>query len=91
MSINVTWEEIPPIRRNGIITVYEVLREPLETFGGLISAETVNTTDLSYLLVGLQEYVSYNISVRAYTTVGSGIYSVPITNQTLQASKLLQI
>ena len=90
-SIYVTWEEIPPIDRNGIITLYEVLYVPfkLETFDEAISADIVNTTDLSYLLVNLQEYVSYNISVRAYTSVGSGPYSIPITNQTLEDSKLL--
>ena len=87
--IRVAWDEIPPIDRNGIITLYEVLYVPLEIFGGLISAEMVNTTDLSYDLVGLQEYVNYNISVRAYTRVGSGPYSAPITNQTLEDSKLI--
>ena len=74
-SINVTWEEIPPIMRNGIITVYEVLYVPLETFGGAIGSENVNTTGLFYELVGLEEYVNYNISVRAYTRVGFGPYS----------------
>ena len=88
-SISTVWEEIPPIDRNGIITVYEVLCVPLETFDGAISADIVNTTDLTYLLEGLQEYVSYNISVRAYTRIGSGPYSVPIDNQTLEAGKLL--
>ena len=83
-SINVTWGEIPPIRRNGIITAYEVLYEPLETFGGLIGSESVNTTNMYFVLFGLQEYVDYNISVRAYTEVGPGPYSQGITNQTFQ-------
>jgi exosortase/archaeosortase len=87
--MSAVWEEIPPIDRNGIITVYEVLYVPFETFDGAISANIINTTDLSYLLESLQEYVSYNISVRAYTRVGSGPYSVPIHNQTLEACKLL--
>lgn len=89
--ISVAWDEIPPIDRNGIITLYEVFYVPLETFGGLISPEMVNTTDLSYELVGLQEYVNYNISVRAYTRVGSGLYSAPITNETLEDSKLASL
>lgn len=83
-SINVTWGEIPPIRRNGIITAYEVLYEPLETFGGFISSKSVNTTNTYFVLFGLQEYVDYNISVRAYTEVGPGPYSQGITNQTFQ-------
>ena len=87
-SINISWDEIPPFDTNGIITMYEVLLEPLNTFNGSIGAEADNTTDLYYLLVGLQEYVIYNISVRAYTRVGFGPYTVPITNRTLEDSKL---
>lgn len=87
-SINVTWEDIPQINMNGIIRNYEVLFEPLETFGGLIGPETANTSDLYYVLVGLQEYVDYNISVRAYTRVGFGQYSEEITNQTFQDCEL---
>ena len=87
-SISTFWEEIPPIDRNGIITVYEVLYVPFESFDGAISANIINTTDLSYSLESLQEHVRYNISVRAYTRIGSGPYSVPIDNQTLEAGKL---
>ena len=74
-TINVTWEEVPPIDRNGIITTYEVLYEPLETFEQLLSSDIINTTDLFILLEDLHPFVSYNISVRAYTSVGSGPYS----------------
>ena len=88
-SISIVWEEIPPLYRNGIITIYEILYVPFETFDGAISANTVNTTDLFYLLESLQQYVRYNISVRAYTRIGPGPYSVPIDNQTLEAGKLL--
>lgn len=75
------------IRRNGIIILYEVLYEPQETFGGAIGSETANTTNLFYVLVGLQEYVDYAIFVRAYTRVGFGHYSQQVTNQTFQDSK----
>ena len=74
-TINVTWEEVPPIDRNGMIITYEVLYEPLETFGQLLSSDIINTTDLFVLLEGLHPFVSYNVSVRAYTSVGSGPYS----------------
>lgn len=84
-SISTVWEEILPIDRNGIITVYEVLYVPFESFDGALSANIINTTDLSYSLESLQEHVRYNISVRAYTRIGSGPYSVPIDNQTLEA------
>ena len=86
-SINVSWEEIPFIRRNGIVILYEILYEPQETFGGFIGPETMNTTNLYVILIGLQEYVDYNIFVRASTRVGFGPYSQQITNQTFQDSE----
>ena len=75
----VSWDEVPPIDRNGIVTNYEVLYEPLETFGGAIMSMTVNTTNTSTTLSGLEEFVEYNISVRAYTSEGPGPYSEEIT------------
>ena len=86
-SINISWEEIPLISRNGIVILYQVLYEPQETFGGAIGPKTVNTTNLYYVLSGLQEYVDYYIFVRASTRVGFGPYSQQITNQTFQDSE----
>ena len=54
--------------------MYEVMYEQLMTFGVLTPA-TVNTTNLTIIVGGLEEYVEYNISVRAYTSVGTGPYS----------------
>ena len=88
-SIMVRWEEISQIDQNGDIIEYEVKYIPLETFGDTIGTKMVNTSDLFYLLDNLEEYVNYNISVRAYTSAGPGPYSDPITNQTLQDSKFL--
>ena len=88
-SINVSWEMLPPLERNGIIRGYQVLYEPLETFGGQIGPETVNTSDLFYTLVNLFENVEYNISVRAFTSIGFGPYSEAITNQTEQDCELV--
>ena len=85
-SINVTWEEVPPIDRNGMITMYEVLYEPLETFGQL-SSGTGNTTDLFILLDELHPFVNYSISVRAYTSVGSGPYSDVVVETTQEDRK----
>lgn len=83
-AIAVSWEEVPAINQNGIITVYEVLYEPLETFDGTLTPSTMNTTDFDIVISNLAPYVSYNISVRAYTVVGAGPYSEPITNRTLE-------
>ena len=88
-SINVTWDEVPSIDQNGLIVEYEVQNIPQETFGGVIEVEMFNTTDLFYVLDDLEEFVSYTISVRAYTIVGPGPYSDPITNQTFQDGRLL--
>ena len=83
-EIEVSWEEVPAINENGIITVYEAQCEPLQTFGGQIFNNITNTTYLNTTLTDLQEYVEYNISVRAYTSVGPGPYSDPVTQRTLE-------
>ena len=90
-DINVTWEEVPPIDRNGMITTYEVLYEPLETFEILMS-NTINTTNRTLVLVELHPFVNYSISVRAYTSIGSGPYSDSLlvgTHEDRKPSKLL--
>ena len=83
------WSEVPAIDRNGIITQYEVVYEPLETFGGQIAVRTNITDDSTFgiLLENLQEYVQYNITVRAYTQVGEGPFSPTITIRTSEAGK----
>ena len=86
-ALRVSWEGVPAIDRNGEITEYEVQYEPLETFGGQISTSTVNTSMLSINLTGLQEFVDYNISVRAYTSAGPGPYSEEILNTTAMDGK----
>ena len=77
--------------QNGVIIMYEVMYTPLETFGGTLKNNTVNVSrsDLSVILMGLEEYINYNISVRAYTSVGVGPYSVAMTVLTLQDSKCI--
>ncbi|CAI8037863.1 Receptor-type tyrosine-protein phosphatase F [Geodia barretti] len=85
-EILVTWEEVPAIDENGDITMYEVEYMPLETFNGQIATNsvTVDPTLLNTTLTGLEEYVDYNISVRAFTSVGPGPYSDAVTNRTLE-------
>ena len=45
--------------------MYEVLYEPLETFGGAIQTQTRNVsgTEMSVVLMDLEEFVNYSISV----------------------------
>ncbi len=64
--------------------------DPLETFNGQITTGYENTTNESVLeiaLESLQEYVEYNISVRAYTVVGAGPFSDGIVQRTDEDSK----
>ena len=85
-EIMVTWDMVPPINQSGVITMYEVLYQPQETFDGSIEDLTVNVSapEMSVVLMNLQEYVNYTISVRAYTSVGEGPYSdgiIQLTNE----------
>ena len=68
--------------QNGVITMYEVLYQPQETFNDEIEEMTVNVTELTANLTDLEEYVNYTISVRAYTSVGEGPYSEGIVELT---------
>ena len=88
-EVLVMWDMVPLMNQNGIITMYEVMYQPLETFNGNISTQTmvVSRTEMSVFLIELQEFVNYNISVRAYTSVGAGPYSDEMTVLTLQDSK----
>ena len=83
-----TWEEVSVLNRNGIIVAYEVLYDPLETFGGQLQSQTLNSSDLFAHLTELEEFVNYSISVKAYTSVGSGPYSERTYTQTLEDSNL---
>ena len=84
-EIMVTWEEVPPIDQNGIIISYEIEYEPLQFTGELNTGTIINdATDLEVAIIGLEEYVEYNISVRAFTSVGPGPYSDPVTERTFE-------
>ena len=86
-EILVSWDEVPAIGQNGIIILYEVQYEPLMTFGGQLMTMTMNTSNTSIVLGGLQEYVEYNISLRAYTSVGPGPFSPGVDNRTFEDGK----
>ncbi len=92
-SIEVLWEDVPEIDENGVIIAYEILYIPLETFNGKLVPELVNTSasNSSVTLNNLEEYVFYNISVRAYTSIGAGPFSPFITQRTLEDSKLCNV
>ena len=86
-EILVSWDEVPAIEQNGIILLYEVQYEPLVTFDGELMTMSMNTSNTSIVLGGLQEYVEYNITVRAYTSVGPGPFSPTVNNRTFEDGK----
>ncbi len=88
-EIQVNWTDVPEIDQNGIITEYEVMYEPLMSFGGALSTEAVITTNVSIVLGGLEEHVEYNISVRAFTSVGPGPFSSIEMAMTEENSKFI--
>ena len=90
-TIIVMWKEVVPIDQNGVVTMYEVMYAPLEVFAGAIwtGAKNVTSHASSVVLTDLEEYVFYNISVRAYTQVGQGNFSSPITERTNEDGKIL--
>ena len=82
----------PSIEQNGPIIAYEIR---IETFRFSIASELRNTTDIPtvYPLTlnvpfnasSLQEFVEYNISVRAYTSAGASEFSSIVQPTTLAA------
>ena len=88
-TVSVMWEEVPAMDQNGDIIMYEVMYTPLETFGGTLESDTVNVSgsNMSVVLMELEEYVNYTISVRAFTIVWAGPYSVAVIVLTQQDSK----
>ena len=88
-ALFVSWDAVPRQSRNGIIIVYEVMFDPQETFGGIIFDDSVNTTAMSATILFLQEYVVYNVSVRAYTSAGAGPFSAEIPVRTLEDGEVI--
>ena len=71
--------------------VHEVtIRTSYDHFDGTLSKMRMNSSLRGMaLLTELEEYVEYNISVRAYTSVGPGPYSEEVTERTDEDGKKL--
>ena len=83
-QIIVSWDEVPTGERNGDITYYEVLYNPLDSFEGGIANGSVTTVNSSLLLEGLEEYVTYSIIVRAHNSAGAGPFGEALLADTLE-------
>ncbi len=84
------WTDVQEIDKNGIIVGFETRFTPLNTFEGVLVQGIVNVpaSRRSTILRGLEEYVEYNITVRARTSVGPGPYSSVIIERTLEDGKI---
>ena len=84
-AIQVTWERVPSIAENGIITQYEIeFNQTTFDEVSMSNVTTVNSSTFEVVLSGLEEYVEYFIRVRAYTNEGAGPYSDVINETTFQ-------
>ena len=83
-EVEVSWLGLDPIHQNGIITVYEVDYQPMNGFESE-DVTRVNTTNTTIVLMDLHESVQYNITVRAFTSVGGGPFSNPVASITHEA------
>jgi hypothetical protein len=59
--INVSWVELSDICQNGVVTMYEIQYEPLQTFGVLVRNTSIIILAPASMttLMGLEEYVQY--------------------------------
>ncbi len=79
--IQITWTAVPEMDQNGIITRYDVFYT--STFDFVDDSVVINNgATFSINITGLEEFVVYNVSVRAYTSVGSGPFSDDVREQT---------
>ena len=90
-KIEISWNDVDPIDRNGIIIIYEIAYHPEQTFNESMTMDVVNTTNTTYELSNLHEFVQYNITVRAYTSIGPGPFSRHVIIVTEEARKYVQL
>ena len=85
-TIALSWVGLPADQHNGQLTNYEITYFDQAPF--LLHTHVdvnISATALQYTLTGLEEYVSYHLTIRAYTSVGPGPYSSEISVRTLEA------
>ena len=76
--IRISWTEVEPIDQNGVIIQYEVMYSS----SGLKESNFTNGSLFTTEITRLEENVEYNISVRAYTSVGPGPFSIIVMKTT---------
>ena len=84
-SIFVTWDDVPAADKNGIITSYNITYHSLTENHS--NSTRVDYPDRQVTLIGLREFVNYNIRVFASTKIGPGPASDVIVVMTGEDSK----
>ena len=84
VSIQLMWELPNNADRHGVIIGYDV-----RYVGNNTELLLENVTDLSVLLINLEKFENYSISVRAKTAVGPGPWSEAIVIMTDPHSKFV--
>ena len=80
-EIEVSWIEVDPVDQNGIIVQYEVT---YSSGSELNKSIFIDGSLLMTNVSGLEEDTEYDISVKAYTSVGPGPSSVSIIERTAE-------
>ncbi len=81
----VTWDEVPPIEQNGVISEYEVEVNQTTFLQIAVSAlYSISGADRKLIVSALEENVEYTVRVRAVTGGGNGPYSPGASNTTSQ-------
>ena len=88
-TIQVTWKPPPNDRVHGVVQGYKLLYEPTNGLANEIhgSRETKIAHALSTTLQGLTPYTNYTVQVLAYTRVGEGVSSNPVSCTTEETGK----
>ena len=73
-ELHVEWDPPPAEDRNGIIILYEIYYIGAE-FDTELRIANVSGNVRSVNLAGLEEYVMYDVKIRAFTSVGSSSFS----------------
>ena len=63
----------------------------LERTNGVLDTQSINTSEVHLKLINLQEFVTYAILVRGYTSIGPGPYSDMILQTTMEDRKSILI
>lgn len=77
VAVAISWALPALFNHHGIVISYDILYES-DTTSGLAEGVTGTMTTV----MGLEEFVQYNVSVRARTSVGPGPFSEPISATT---------